>query len=145
MKRIDALIRQAEALAPSDDSIYLLSNVTILFQPDPEELPRSPEDLRESEEVTGLSVDRVIVKCDLYGKSSGTIKGAGPVIVRRDQLDDFLKIVRFAFPPRDYQKAVVWIPIKSDQKALTGKELVLDEIMNHITLQKGGKVETDRG
>ena len=145
MKKIDALIRQAEALAPGEDRVYLLSGVTIFFQPDSEELPRSPEDLRTAEEATGLSSDMVIVKCNLYGKTSGTIKAAVPVVVRRDQVDDFLKIVRFVFPPRDYQKSVVWLPVKTNQKAITGEELVLDLLMDSITIQKGGgKNEIDK-
>jgi hypothetical protein len=146
MKRIDLLIRQAQALAPDKDSIYLLFEVTIIYQPNTDELPRSPEELKEVEEVTGLSKDMVIVKCDLYGKTSGTIKEAVPVIIRRDQLDDFLKIVRFVFPPRNNQKAVIWIPVKVDQVVITGEELVLDVIMDLVRIQEGGeKNEADGG
>ena len=140
MKRIDALIRQAEALAPEEDGVYLLSNVTIFFHPDLKEVARSPEDLKEAEKVTGLDKDHVIVKCELYGKGSGALKPAVPVIIRRSQTDDFLKIVRFVFPPRDYQKAVIWLPVKPHQRIITEKEISLDVIMDSIkVIEEGGK------
>ena len=142
MKKIDVLIRQAQALAPSGDSSYLLSDVTILYQPDrdelPDELPRSLEDLEEAERVTCLSVDRVLVKCSLYGRTSGTVRAAVPVIVRKNQVDNLLKLVEMAFPPRDLTRSVVWIPVKSGQEVITGTEIVIDEIMNSIAVQEGG-------
>lgn len=95
MRNIDSLIREARKLSPRNETDFRLIGADVRYVPDPEELlQKSTPDISK----TVLKPGQSAIRLKLYGRDSGSYANTIPVLIDRQQIPDFLRLIRLAFP-----------------------------------------------